>query len=290
MAFEWLNWFNTWWQHLIAGKRTAWALLILAVVSIGILITLAIKGFITIDYSNHNLSLSVGKDWLRPGGRMEKIIPTAAGKDYVLQNVTQIVDIERLGSEAIAKERIVYSVMALKDISNTATSFTESYGASDGEKIYAWRGSEDEGLNGLQDETRLNETSLDYLVHYILQKGDVLPVVTGSTTKFSLNRILKKSIFPNGRLFRPHENFWDYECGDDVIGIVTMIIESNTIKLDLPNDVPSVRWWNIDKTTYQDFSSKPDIFIAKELGVRRIITRWTDIKPGDNLRTIFLEQ
>lgn len=147
-------------------------------------------------------------------------------KRYVIKSVIQTYNFELLGEHAetlLVKERIIYDLIALRDISKAEDVFKEGYSSNFAKNVLRWFGND-------REESLHMGNQHSYYVHFDCKKGDSHTIMTGADFYYSLpladNRYTP---FRDTRL-AANEDLWIYPNEEDVIGKLTMIISSNDIK------------------------------------------------------------
>jgi hypothetical protein len=144
-------------------------------------------------------------------------------KPYILQAVTVLIRMSDVTNETRKERqvnwRIVYSIHALQPIKPTDRLFKESYSSAYA-NVRRWFGSERE----------IQATDSAYNVMLDIPEGESRTIVTGATFIYDLPLSPDRPGFGQTILLAPDQEFFSYPTGDDLIGELTMLIESDTVK------------------------------------------------------------
>jgi len=147
-------------------------------------------------------------------------------KQYILKSVIQTYDIELLGAHKdtmLVRERIIYDLLALEDITKAQNIFKEEYSSEVAFKVERWFGTGREDLLQMGNESK-------YFVHFDCSKGESQTIMTGANFYYKLPlQDNRDGVFREYRL-ASNEDLWIYPNEDDVIGKLTMIVSSKDLK------------------------------------------------------------
>ena len=195
-------------------------------------------------------------------------------KKYALRSVIQSYDFDFVNNKKeimIVKERIMYDLIALEDISKQENIFKEEYSSNVAFKVERWYGNHEEKVVHMGNESA-------YYVHFNCKKGKTTTLVTGADFFY-------KYPLSNGRPspFRDYtlgsnEDLWIYPNDEDVIGRLTMIVSSDKMKF-----VPVVNGAlhtiggriNDDDDYYYNYKEE---FNSNN----SVSSTWEKIKPGEH--------
>jgi len=192
----------------------------------------------------------------------------ALKKKYVITSVTHMLDIEFVGKHrdsTLYKERIVYDVLALEDISGEDKVFKEDYfgdPAAKGLRNMRWFGTDNERL--------ISEDETAYFVHFNCKKGETHTIITGNDE------------YEKGAGI-PIEYYLRYPNDDDVIGKLTMLISTHDFKFRtiLKSAVRIIKNGQEIRQNEQDaFYNQDENQYSSNVSVSY---SWTKILPGEEL-------
>ncbi len=148
-------------------------------------------------------------------------------KKYILKTIVQTYDAELKGTNKdtlVVKERIIYDIFALQDITKVQDIFKEGYSSNVAFKVERWFGSEREKPLHMGNEST-------YYVHFDCKQGESITLMTGAD--FYYTYPLKSGRHSPFREYNlnSNEDLWIYPNEEDVIGKLTMIWASYDIKL-----------------------------------------------------------
>lgn len=194
----------------------------------------------------------------------------AANRPYVLDDVTVLVKIEDVVNGAVKERivnwRIVYTVRALHAVTRTDKFFKERY-SSDVARIRRWFGSERE----------IKETDNAYSVMLEIPAGETRTIVTGATFVYSLPLENNRPALGTTILLTPDQEFYSYPNDEDVIGELTLLIETDTLKM-FPVGQPAKRL-RADGTVAPD-----EEYRFNQNGKRRSLSaHWKDVMPKEEV-------
>ena len=170
------------------------------------------------------------------------------------------------GKERIVNWRIVYTVRALQPIARTDKIFKERY-SSDVARIRRWFGSERE----------IKETDNAYSVMMEIPAGETRTIVTGATFVYNLPLESNRPALGTSILLTPEQEFYSYPNDEDVIGEMTILIETDTLKLS-PVGQPAKRL-RADGTVAPD-----EEYRFNQNGDRRSLSaHWKNVMPKEEV-------
>lgn len=206
-----------------------------------LLIFLNILGF---EYKNQSFNLRLGKSpssdkadtsFLLNQGVILKDTVLAfcfdQGYKYssplIIKSLIVSVRLELIGvnkDTLLAQERINYTVVALRDIFENENVFVEDYSTSYASKIKRWFGTEQEQSISMSNPNQ-------YYVVFECKKGETKTIITGADYYYKYPLQDKRSSDFRNIVLGTEEDLWIYPNKDDVIGDLTIIIESASLKL-----------------------------------------------------------
>ena len=245
-----------------ALPKTKWEILVwliknpkyffVCVALLAFLVFLYVSIFATVRYYGYDLQSSFPFLTRSVEGMQKGILKDAIQEgikrqaDYVMESVTYMVRITDvtnivtdtngmtcMATNRLINSRIVYVLRALKDISaNENTTFAEIYSSPYATELRYWPGSDLEksrtggGTVAFDPYHYYSNQFVKYNVFFNAQMGDTHTIVTGADETLALP-------FPDQRvsrdvLLRKNEDVVLYPNDDDVIGELTIIIESDT--------------------------------------------------------------
>lgn len=143
-------------------------------------------------------------------------------RPYVLDDVTVLIRLKDIGRGANRERqvnwRIVYTVRALQAISRNDKLFKERY-STDSARIMRWFGTERE----------IKATDDAYNVMMDIPAGETRTIVTGATFVYSLPLQNDRPAFGQSILLTQDQEFFSYPNEEDVIGELTILIESDDV-------------------------------------------------------------
>lgn len=195
-------------------------------------------------------------------------------RPYVLESVTQIVQPDPSYYDPKAKEtdvtvRIVYTIFAREDVK--VGDFPEEFRSTTGD--VAWlAGSE------IESKVELGARDKKRIVGLAMSRGERRTIVTSARYHYSLP-------FPEKReLHRvavgPDEDIWCYDNDEDVIGQLTIMIQS-----DRPVEVPSKKEAFVDANGAQTAKiPEGNVFLRHddEQSDYAVVASWDNVLPHQN--------
>lgn len=157
---------------------------------------------------------------------LERLITAgrAAKKPYVLEHVNVLIRVKDVknggGTERHVEWRIHYVVHALRPIKKTDSLFKEKYIIA-GARTMRWFGSERE----------IDTTDGCYQVMFELAEGETSTITTGATNVFDLPLGNNRHAFGQRISLAPNQQFLSYENDEDIIGELSMTIESDNLNI-----------------------------------------------------------
>jgi hypothetical protein len=147
-------------------------------------------------------------------------------KRYVIKSVIQAYNFELFGEHKdslLVRERIIYDLIALRDISKAEDVFKEGYSSNVAKNVLRWFGND-------REESLHMGNQHSYYVHFDCKRGDSHTIITGADFYYFLPLADSRyTPFRDTRL-AANEDLWIYPNEEDVIGKLTMIISSDDIK------------------------------------------------------------
>jgi hypothetical protein len=208
--------------------------------------------------------------------RIEKHI--AAGRElnrpYILDAVTVLIRVDDVASgpvrERVVNWRIIYTVRALQTISRTDKFFKERY-SSDVARVRRWFGSEKE----------IRATDDAYTVMMDIPAGETRTIVTGATFVYSLPLAGGRQALGQAVQMTQAQEFYSYPNEEDVIGELTMLIESDSLKISPVGQSA--------KRSKPDGSIAPDeeVRFSKSDDRRTLSARWKEVMPKEEVGLYF---
>lgn len=206
-----------------------------------------------------------------PGGLKALI---AAGRErkkpYVLDDVTVLIRVKDVkngaGWERHVEWTINYKVHALQPIKGTDKLFKERYLVS-GARTMRWFGSEKE----------IDTTDGGYHVMFNLAEGAARTITTRATNVFDLPLEDKRVAFGQRLKLDPDELFLSYENDEDVIGQLSIIIDSDT--LDISPVGQAAKRSKLDGSVTPDEECR-----LQSAGEQRTLSaRWEHLMPNEEV-------
>lgn len=213
-------------------------------------------------------------------GSLPKLIQAASrlNRDYVIESVTMVVQMDVIGSEpgktVAAEVRINYGVFALRKVVKFDEEFHSSVANVRVDRIH-----------GSDSETELNEIAPDHKrwdVTPVIEQGQRRSIVTGAKYTYTLPFPDKRRVHDFGDL-GPLDDAWCYPNVEDVIGELTIIVESyRPIKSPSDEDLLLVDKSDPDsrKRTFQ--KGRP-VLQSPDSGSSApyvLVGRWTNVMPN----------
>lgn len=159
-------------------------------------------------------------------------------QSYVIPTVTMLIRLEKQAGasplELRADQRIVYSLQAARSIAMNSGLFTEQF-ESRNASLARLPGADREGP--LVDESTTSTVRWD--VRFGMIPGAVRSVVTGVRRAYDgplqPNRTSHAHrVFPDARRLEPSEDEFCYPAGTDLIGEITILVESSSLRFRKP--------------------------------------------------------
>jgi hypothetical protein len=194
----------------------------------------------------------------------------AAKKPYILEYVNILIRVRDVknggGLERHVEWRISYIVHALQPIRKTDKLFKEKYIIA-GARTMRWFGNEQE----------IDTTDGCYQVMFDLAEGETRSITTGATNVFDLPLGNNRNAFGQRISLAPNQQFLSYENDEDVIGELSMTIESDNL--------------NISPVGEAAKRSKVEGIIAPDAECRfqsaekqrSLSARWKDVMPNEEV-------
>lgn len=145
----------------------------------------------------------------------------------IIKSLIVSVKLELIGANKdtlMAQERIHYTVVALRDILENENVFVEDYSTSYTTKIKRWYGTEQEQSISMSNPNQ-------YYVVFECKKGETKTIITGADYYYKYPLQDKRISDFRNIVLGSNEDLWIYPNKDDVIGDLTIILESSTLKL-----------------------------------------------------------
>jgi hypothetical protein len=252
-----------------------------ALALIGGIIFLTITGYAQLTYGKEGLGFKIGSPsnpntvesiGENAASGVEKRIADgrAFNRPYVFDDVTVLIRVDDVMNGA-SKERqvnwrIVYTVRALQQITRTDKLFKERY-STDSASVRRWFGSEKE----------IKATDDAYTVMMDIPAGETRTIVTGATFVYKLPLENNRPAFGQTILLASDQEFFSYPNEEDVIGELTILIESDTVKFSPVGQAA--------KRSKPDGSIAPDVeprFISAA-GRRSLSANWRNVMPKEEV-------
>ncbi|WP_147444578.1 MULTISPECIES: hypothetical protein [Corallococcus] len=202
-------------------------------------------------------------------------------RPYVIQSLTQIIRIEdrstgAQGAERISEARIVYSMLPLKDVSESEDVFSEGYQSKG--RVFRWWGSESESASNVSS----------YSVPFHAMNAQPRTVVTGARTIVPVPR--GGDSFINGQVTTSlNEDAWTYASELDVICELTMLIEAPGMILK-PAIRGAKRWTGAALESKDANNRGPNGSFDGPNGPGNINARWENVLPGEVVGIVYKKE
>lgn len=242
---------------------------------------LTINGFVQVTYGKDGWGVKVGAPTGSTGSGaaergamavLEKIIAAGrvANRPYILDDVTVLIRMEDVtkgnSKERQVNWRIIYTIRALQPISKTDKLFKERYSTA-AAHVRRWFGTEKE----------IKSTDNAYNIMLDIPAGETRTIITGATFIYSLPLENNRTALGENILLTSDREFYSYPNEEDVIGELTILIESDTLDF---NPVGQAA-----KRSRMDGSIAPDgDFRFNSVNNRRSLSaRWKDVMPNEEV-------
>lgn len=205
-----------------------------------------------------------------------QFVEQAQGRPYlvvsVIQNVTVTDEPPRAPVHRTVRERIVYTLMCLKEISGADGVFTEQI-TGNGARVTPWYGS------SAESKTNVVQTN-GYNVRVECSRGDFVSLETGANLEYDLPRPSEVSSL-GGFMVAPFDvdhDFWGYPAEPDYIYRMTIVVESNVQLKTIPGGAKRRRE-NGDITSHDAVQQKQD----RGAGVSTMSASWSKLTPSEQV-------
>jgi hypothetical protein len=235
---------RTFWDilHSIVSKKPVPVFLLFAIL-LTVALFLILTGLLRFEINNGKLSMGFNSN---RGSQTTQIINkspdellefcvkkgTELNLKYVIKSITQIVELKLIGPSKktlLVKERIVYDILALHDVTTTESTFYEENVSQGALKVIRWYGTDREINSDIGNDTK-------YQIPFNCKKGESKTIITGADYYYSLPLESNRSTSFKDYLLMQNEDLYFYPNEYDVIGKLKMIISSEDIKFkEIPN-------------------------------------------------------
>lgn len=193
------------------------------------------------------------------------------GRPYVITSVTLFLRFNDERDTRRASVRTIYTLLALKDISeDEAEAFIEQYTAN-GVSPKPWYGT--------NREERTTDPA-NFSVRVSAKEGDVVTVVTGANFEFSLPMAARQAMGAIALNAGDPRDYWSYPTGQDFIWDFTMLFESNVPLAD-----PTA--YTVENGIPRPQAMNPAYKINRGPGEQSISANWKFLTPGKDIGIIF---
>jgi hypothetical protein len=265
----------------LAALRRPTVSIPVSLVTTGVVL-LVILGYVRLSYDKDGLTYGIGKPGAESAtGSTGDLV--AKGRElkrpYILDSVAISVRVRDVdtgaGRERHVVWRIHYAVRALRRITKSDKVFKENY-HTEGADTTRWFGSEEE----------MRSTDGGYYVLFNLEEGQTRVVTTGATNVFRLPLESERPAFGESLRLSAKQQFVSYENSEDVIGDLTMLVESEN-----PNFAPVGEAAKRSPSSAGAAAASDEGHLFRPVdGQRSLSAHWKNVMPHEEVGLHFIAE